>query len=120
MKLTNQQTKQIIELNKEIATATPERQREIQQEILKFLPEDVKIANQKTSELTETLKRLKSKMEDLVKCTEKKDFEVFFSQIEKLHQEVVDYASLLGVSLPLVDIQQVRKKFTEQFDNENK
>jgi hypothetical protein len=108
-----QQLDKMLKLNEEFMLASPDRRKEIEQEMIAMVPQEQYAGSSQITELAKLQSELKDKITALGESASKQDVTGFFSQIQDLDNRIYLEAQKLGVELKKTDYGTVMSKVLE-------
>ena len=103
----------IIQLNEEFITATPERCKQIEQEIISMAPEDQFPYAQGLSEIAKLQSELKDNINKLVECASESEVMKYYKELNILDEKICNYAKDLGSELKRTDYGKILNQILE-------
>jgi len=98
-----QQLDKMLKLNEEFMLATPDRRKEIEQEIIDMVPKEQYAGNDQITELANLQSELKDKITALGEAASRQDVTLFLNQIQDLDDKICSEAQKLGTELKKTD-----------------
>lgn len=106
----------MLNLGNEYLSATPSRKREIEQELIDMVPEDLKKEEcQMDNELKDLHEQMKDELELLADVATKHDWKSYLEKLEDIQNKICDRARVLGVELERADLVSVKELVGSKF-----